>query len=76
MDKEVVELISGRKWTELLRKMTPDETVAFVFNSVKDMNSFRTVAARMNTTGQEPLKYSCSGLNYITMSLSVTATKK
>ena len=76
LNKEIVDLIGERKWTDVLRKLPDNEAVPLIFDSVNDMNTFRTIAARMNNAEDATRRFTFSGVSYLTLSLSVTTIAK
>lgn len=76
LNEEIVALIKAHRWQDLLRLLPPNEGVPLVFEKVEDMNNCRSVAARLNSMGQDPNRYSFSGLNYIAKAVTVYATPK
>lgn len=70
------ELVHDHKWTELLRSLPAGESVPLVLDSVEDINNLRSIAARLNSMGQDECRYSFSGLNYITRAIVALATTK
>lgn len=76
LNQEIVNLVKAHKWKELLQSLPPNEAVPLVFDAVEDMNNIRSVASRLNSMGQDPCRYSFSGLNYISKTIAVLATPK
>lgn len=76
LNERLATLVREHRWRELLRSLPPNEGIPIVFESVNDMNTMRTVAAQLNTYGEDPNRYSCSGINYVSKAITVTATPK
>lgn len=73
---EIMELAKAHKWQSLLRILPKDEYVSLVLDSVESLNNLRSVAARLNSMGQDKYRYSFSGLNYSTKSVCALASEK
>ena len=76
LNEKIVELVKAHKWQELLRMLPPNEGVPLLFERVEDINNMRSVAARLNSMGQDANRYTFSGLNYITKVITAYATPK
>ena len=76
LNNELVTLVKEHRWQEMLRLLPPNEGIPLVFETVEDMNSMRSVAARLNSMGKDANRYSFSGLNYITCAITALATPR
>lgn len=76
LNNELVELAQAHKWQGLLRKLPMNEPVPLVLDSVESLNNIRSVAARLNSMGQDTYRYSFSGLNYATKAICALASEK
>ena len=71
-NQKIAELMKAKKWTELLRNMSVDKPTALHFETVDDMMTIRSVAARLNSSKAAGKRFSLS-LNYELMTASVSA---
>jgi hypothetical protein len=76
LNNEIAALLKEHKWQEVLRKLPPNEPIPLTFSTNAEMNNIRSVAARLNSMGEDKYRYSFSGLNYNTKTVCALATLK
>lgn len=76
LNKEISIYAREHSWQKLLRALPAGEPIPLVLDSVESLNNLRSVAARLNSMGQDELRYSFSGLNYETRAICALATQK
>lgn len=54
----------AHKWQQMLREIPVGESFSLNFGTVQELNCLRSVAAMLNSKGQEEGRYSFSGFDY------------
>ena len=76
LNDEIAGLIRDHRWQDVLRNLPPNEPVPLAFQTIADMDNLRSVAARLNSKGEDANRYSFSNLNYALKCIIALATPK
>lgn len=75
-NNEIAALVKEHRWQEVLRNLPPNEPIPLSFDAAADMDNLRSVAARLNSKGEDANRYSFSNLNYALKCIIALATPK